>query len=732
MAKLKKVNVTTGIKWVEAPEAGVFILCGCPPDSVKHLMKLGLIVPTEREGWAFETGPNAILLSDVILQNGSFTNMAEFPVLQMLYRQGTLIPNHPNNRGAKPILIGAKDQIDAQMEYIYRGNYGLVSEEELIEGGASPEDAAEMMRMKLRFAFGTIHHPSVLLDHRILAEEAVEIKNGVYVKRIGLNQFEVSYEDETVQVDLRLGQLENYVPSYPLNYHDIRRDSFSIIHSGDGDGWDINRPTMSSVIMYQGKIYLVDAGPNVRDTLEALGIGISEVDGVFHTHSHDDHFAGLPTFIRSDRKINYYAAPYVRASVAKKMSALLSIDESRFEDFFNIHDLKVDEWNDVEGLEVRPRMSPHPVETSVLQFRAMGPQGYKSYGHYADIVSLNVLGGMITEDDTAPGVSQAFYDRIKEHYLEEMNVKKIDIGGGLIHGDAADFAKDKSEKIILSHTSLSLTADQREIGSGAPFGTSDILIPSYQDSSRHYAFSYMRQYFPTVPTHALRTLLNAEVVTLNPQAILFKEGDDVEDIYLLLTGSVEMINTSSNLYAAVSAGSLIGEIAALHQLPVMETYRAMTFLKALKIPVTLYRAMVEKYQLFEDILRLMEGREFLQSTWVFGESLSYTTQNRIADAMVCHHICEGDDYAPSKKEGVGVVKQGTAKLYFKNKLVETLSRGDFFGEDLLETGRKSAHHIVADGAFEFCMIPADILKDIPIVQWKMIENFERRRHMLRG
>ena len=83
MPEIRKVKVSTGIEWVEVPAAGVFILCGCPPDSVKHLMKLGLIIPTEREGWTFETGPNAILLSDVVLQNGSFTNMAEFPVLHL-------------------------------------------------------------------------------------------------------------------------------------------------------------------------------------------------------------------------------------------------------------------------------------------------------------------------------------------------------------------------------------------------------------------------------------------------------------------------------------------------------------------------------------------------------------------------------------------------------------------------------------------------------------------------
>ncbi|WP_417820026.1 cyclic nucleotide-binding domain-containing protein [Terasakiella sp.] len=729
MGQIRKVKVSTGIEWVEVPEAGVFMLCGCPPDSVKHLMKCGLIVPTERAGWSFETGPNVILLSDVILQNGSFTNMAEFPVLQMLYRQGTLIPNHPNNTGTKPMLVGAQDQIDAQMEYIYRGNYGLVSEEELIKGGTTSDEAKDMMRMKLRFAFGAIHHPSALLDHRVVKEDAVEIKNGVFVKRLSLNKFEVSYEDETVQVDLNLDADAHYVPSYPLNYHEIDRDSFSVIHSGDGDGWDVNRPTMSSVIMYQGKIYLVDAGPNVRVTLQALGIGISEVDGIFHTHSHDDHFAGLPAFIRSDRKINYYAAPYVRASVAKKLSALLSIDESRFEDFFNIHDLKVDEWNDIEGLEVRPRMSPHPVETAILQFRALGPEGYKTYGHYADIVSLQVLKDMINEDEKVPGVSQAFFDRVKGHYLEEMDVKKIDIGGGLIHGESDDFRDDPSGKIILSHTARPLTVDQREIGSGAPFGTSDVLIPSFQDNTRRYAYAYLRNYFPTVPTHALRTLMNSTLMTFNPETILFKEGEKVDNIYLLLTGAVEMIKTSSNLHALASAGSLVGEIAAIHQLPLMETYRATTFVRAMKIPATLYRNIVEKYQLFEDILRLMEGREFLQNTRVFGEALSYSTQNRIADEMTAHHLFAGDEYAPLKKEGLAIVKEGKARLYCGKRFIEEIGRGDIFAEDSVVGNRRSKHHIEIDDSFEFCTIPTTILQDIPIVQWKLIESFERRRHI---
>tara|TARA_A100000164_G_scaffold259220_1_gene231172 strand:+ start:821 stop:1150 length:330 start_codon:yes stop_codon:yes gene_type:complete len=99
MAKNKRMEVIRGVYWVDIPEADLCMLCGCPEDSVEHLMQRRLIVPTEQDGVRFETRPNAILLSDAALQNGKFCKLAEFPILQMLYKQGMIIPGYPNNEG---------------------------------------------------------------------------------------------------------------------------------------------------------------------------------------------------------------------------------------------------------------------------------------------------------------------------------------------------------------------------------------------------------------------------------------------------------------------------------------------------------------------------------------------------------------------------------------------------------------------------------------------------------
>ncbi len=69
------------------------------------------------------------------VQGGRFRNLGEFPVLQMLYRQGMIIPGHPSNTGLRPMIIGMRDQVEAQSRYIYSGNYGLSSVEELVTAG---------------------------------------------------------------------------------------------------------------------------------------------------------------------------------------------------------------------------------------------------------------------------------------------------------------------------------------------------------------------------------------------------------------------------------------------------------------------------------------------------------------------------------------------------------------------------------------------------------------------
>lgn len=472
---MRTTKIAPGISLVEVPEVGLSILCGCPENAVKHLMKAGAIAWTEAGGKRFETGPNAILLSERPIIGGRFANAAEFPVLQMLYRQGMVLPGYPANTGRRPMLIGLREQLEAQARYIHLGNYGLSSLEEMEAAGMTPALARERMAIKLSFSFGTIKPIRDLLDLRVVDARAVELRDGVFVHRLGDNRYAIIHGRERAEVDLETrGGLAG--PSYVLPQAQLRPADFAVLHLGEGDGWDPSRPCIGSAILHRGDWYLVDAGPDIEGSLKAVGLGLSDLKGIFHTHVHDDHFIGLAALFRGPRRLRYYAVPWVRAAAAKKLSALAGIAEGDFCRYFEVRDLAEGAWQDLDGLEVLPIHSPHPVETTIMRFRAFG----KTYAHWADLSPFRVLDSMqrpgAYSAALVSGMDPEAVAKVKADYLEAADLKKLDVGGGMIHGDADDFAKDSSAILLFSHTD-SPDAVQRPWGRVAAFGEMTILAP---------------------------------------------------------------------------------------------------------------------------------------------------------------------------------------------------------------------------------------------------------------
>lgn len=724
MSAIRKIAVTAGMFWVEVPEAGLRLLCGCPVDAVKHLLRRGLIVPTEVKGVACESGPNAILLSDLPIQNGWPSNHAEFPLLQMLYKQGMIIPNHPGNTGARPLLVGSKTQVQAQMEYLFRGNYGLSSIDELVEAGVPTYMAGELMRMKLAFAFGRIMPTEELCRPVFVEREANEILNGVTIRRLRTNVFELAYKGEKIEIDLNLGPNQAFECPYTLDNHFLKRDYFAVVHTGDGDGWDLSRPPMGSIVLFQGRVYLVDAGPNIEYALTALGIGVNEIDGIFHSHGHDDHLAGLTALIRGDRRIAYYAVPMVRVSVFKKLSKLMRIPETEFSQLFDVRDLSLDHWNDIEGLEVKPILSPHPVETTIFQFRVMWEGGYRSYAHLADITSADVLKKMVNDDPEKPGISQAMHDRTLAAYAEPADIKKIDIGGGMIHGEAKDFTWDVSKKLILAHTARKLTEDERAIGSGAPFGTVDVLIEGVSEPLRSQAFQYLMEYFPDAPLHRIRHLMNGNILPFNPEVLLYKTGQPLDAVYLIVSGIAELLRPGA-VSSLVSAGSILGEAPALLGSAAEETCRAISFVQVLRMHRDLYLDFVADRVKHQELVDSQQHLEFLRRSWLFADNVSGVTLHRLLRAAESARFKAGEVITPPA-DALMLVRSGGGVLTTPSDYSETLVPGNHFGAAQVSGFTAASASIRFDVDTEACRLPVAAIADIPVVRWKLMETHRKR------
>ncbi|MBF0228508.1 MAG: response regulator [Desulfamplus sp.] len=726
MGNLLTITVGQGVYWLQVPEVGLRILCGCPGEVVKLLMRKGLNSPAVKDGISFETGPNAILLSDLLVQNGRFANLAEFPVLQMLYRQGMAIPGHPNNSGRKPILIGSADQVKSQLEYIHRGNYGLLSMEEILASGIDQKTAEIIMRIKLKFAFGQIREPSAFLETIVVDKMPVEICKGVFVQRIDFNKFRFTYRGESADIDLNLPNKVLYTSPYPLPYHRVQRYYFAVIHTGEGDGWDTERPSMGSVIMFQGRIYLIDAAPGVLNTLNALGIDISEVEGIFHTHAHDDHFAGLPDLIRTDRRIKYYATPLIRASVARKFAALMSIEVDKFGQFFDIHDLKFDTWNRLGGLEVMPIYSPHPVETNLFMFRALDGTGYKTYAHWADISSFEVLDKMAGEGEA--DVPMDFIERVKKAYLHPADLKKLDIGGGLIHGSALDFLNDPSKRLILSHFARRLTTKEMEIGSETSLGAIDILIPGEQDHRRQRAFYALKDLFPETSDDDIRMLLNGHIKEYNAGTIISRHDENSSVVEMIVTGRVLYLNAEHGVNNHLGFGSFIGLRQILDD-GIMDngTYRAASHTATILIPSILFRIFLETNGILEKLAGRLEKIRFLRGTWLFGEQTSFSFLNTLSQSLSSVWLPDKAFVNIEDESCLWLIKKGRIMMRdTSGELLETLNPNAFFGEHRHFRTVDIRWSFQASGECILIRIPWCMILDAPIVLWKLLEVTEKR------
>ncbi|MBF0422466.1 MAG: transporter substrate-binding domain-containing protein [Magnetococcales bacterium] len=727
MNNLLTIQVAPGVIWMQIPEAGLYILCGCPGEVVKHLMHRGLIQRVSRDGVTWETGPNVILLSDLLIQNGGFANLAEFPVLQMLYRQGMIIPNHPNNTGIKPMLIGRESQVRSQMQYIHRGNYGLLSKEELLEAGVDEANADMMMKIKLKFAFGAIREPSQIVDFRYVGGIPVEIRNGVTVSRIALNTYRFYYRDRSADVDLNLPPGSTYEPPYPLGQHRIpRHHDFAVIHTGQGDGWDRNRPSMSSVIIFHGHTYLIDAGPGVLQVLTSLGIDISEVDGIFHTHAHDDHFAGLPALIRSDRRMAYFATPMVRASVVKKFSALMSLDEQQFHQFFAVHDLIGEEWNDCEGLLVKPHYSPHPVENTIFLFKARTGNDDKTYAHWADLSGFKVLDGMVgTRDQDLPA---AVVEGFKQTYLGFANLKKLDIGGGMIHGVAEDFRSDPSESLILAHIDRKLTTAEMEIGSEAAFGAVDILIHGEKNLMTNKAFGFIKAFFPHTADEEINHLIRTPMIHYNAGTIMHRAQNSHNYLEMVLSGTVAYLEAKNNVLHHLSIGSFLGGVDFLGLKSEDNwTFRSISDCMVIRFTHEKMNAFLEKNNLKDDFIVGMKRMRFLRKTWLFGESTNSFTLNHIARSMTPFILNPGEQLSIIEKDSLWLMESGRMALMSDDgQIVDEVSDGGAFGEQNFIDPSLTGCTAKALEASSLFRVNYEGTINIPIVHWKMLELYDKR------
>jgi ribonuclease BN (tRNA processing enzyme) len=92
----------------------------------------------------------------------------------------------------------------------------------------------------------------------------------------------------------------------------------------------VGRAQSSNLLIVNGTLYVVDAGPGVTRRLTRAGISIRDIDNIFITHAHSDHTGGLGELLTAEynfnrtKPVNIYGPPGIETLV-KSLIQTLSI-----------------------------------------------------------------------------------------------------------------------------------------------------------------------------------------------------------------------------------------------------------------------------------------------------------------------------------------------------------------------------------------------------------------------
>jgi hemerythrin len=225
--------------------------------------------------------------------------------------------------------------------------------------------------------------------------------------------------------------------------------------------------------------------------------------------------------------------------------------------------------------------------------------------------------------------------------------------------------------------------------------------------------------------HWIRHLMNNQIVTFNPEALLIKEGQAASDAFLILSGSAEMLSARANGGYVLFGGSMLGEMSALLGTSAEEAYRAISFVQALRVPSDIYRDFVIRNSLYRGIVQSRPESDFLRSSWLFAEGVSGLTLNRLVQASQVKTYDEGSECEPPESMLL-LIHSGSALLEKPDGSAELLATGSHFGLGPLGGTAHLGSRMRFRERTKVYALPLELAGSLPVVRWKLIETYRRR------
>jgi len=308
----------------------------------------------------------------------------------------------------------------------------------------------------------------------------------------------------------------------------------------------------------------------------------------------------------------------------------------------------------------------------------------------------------------------------------------MDCGGGMIHPDineVAQLPEQIRKRIVPTHCHA------------FPEGMEDVfMIPSTVKAGQTWT---LIKDVPMPNADALRIIhapifkgLSEEwhAVLLSQGPIeyfdsgksIMKRGQKGEKFYLILDGTVEVVNENNETLAELSAGHFFGEMSLMYGDPVNATIRAKSRTRLYPISPEVFMEIINDAGLVENLKKIHKVRPALLKFGIFRD-MSATVRNELSKLAEMVSFEAGDMIVHQGDEADMMygVFEGKAKVIVRDngsaRQIATLRANEVFGEmGLLNGGVRNADVVAETDVLGFCISKKDferLTKNVPSLRF---------------
>ncbi len=633
------------------------IAVGFPEEVVKAWMKAKI-------------QPTAWLVPDVRSASGVVQWALEFPLYYALFIQGLFAA------GKKVQVVTRRSDWPALLESLRLTLLGP-SQKEMIEAGVSEARAGRIAResehLALKTPKGKVAQIEDFLEPHFFDEEGMVELDGLRMRRQGDNVYSFFSEDDRIEEH----RIEHgpAAPPYAAELprpmaNPLRAQPFQVIALGTGTGFDPSGPCTSFLVQTNGRFMLIDAGPYVLELLTHAGFSPNQLEAVFITHAHEDHAVGLSSLLKLNKRLRLHMTLETATVLRRKLAILnpgVSAPEKLLDDAFNLQLIHPNEEGQFASLRLRFHDTLHPIPCVGVEMSMPDGAGRRSVLFVGDHASRQV----VLQAHEAGAIDEARLAALESLHHWQGDLMLADVGGGPIHGLCSDYATRAARQLVCVHTPA-LPAEEAHLHTLARPGHRYTLIEQQSRPSaleRGLAQQALSETFGTEAANTFGAMLDgAEALTVNRDQVVLRAGEVTRDVYVILSGELEVwvdgTDNKARRVAKLQAGEVFGEMAAIRGAPRSATVRAACPARLVRIPDELFGSFAKAAELAKRLPELWRKRSQLERVPMLAAT-SVTARNHFAEASVIRTIGPGSTLIRegSRSNTVFILVAGRVQVY---------------------------------------------------------------------